>query len=51
MPDWITHILITWTLCKVLGFRFKGFDSENTVLAIRVSYSRYIQNYNSPGVF
>lgn len=34
MPDWITHILVAWTSCKVLGFKFREFDNENTVLVM-----------------
>lgn len=34
MPDWITHILVAWTSCKILGFKFRGFDNENTVLVM-----------------
>lgn len=34
MPDWIAHILVTWTACTVLGFRYKAFNTENTVIAM-----------------
>jgi len=34
MPDWITHILVAWTSCKILGFKFREFDNENTVLVM-----------------
>ncbi len=34
MPDWITHILVAWTSCRILGFKFNEFDSENTVLVM-----------------
>lgn len=34
MPDWITHITVAWILCTVLGFRYKQFDTNNTVLVM-----------------
>ena len=34
MPDWFTHVLVAWSLCTVLGFRYKEFNSENTVIAM-----------------
>jgi hypothetical protein len=34
MPDWLTHILVAWSLCTILGFRYKEFTSENTALAM-----------------
>lgn len=34
MPDWITHILVPWTLFTVLGFRFKQFSQENIAVII-----------------
>ena len=34
MPDWITHILVAWTLCTILGFRFKQFSQQNISVVI-----------------
>lgn len=34
LPDWITHILITWSICTLLGFRFKQFSQSNTAIAM-----------------
>lgn len=34
MPDWITHILTAWSICILLGFKFKQLNSENTVLCM-----------------
>jgi hypothetical protein len=34
MPDWITHVLVVWTLCTVLGFRFKQFSQQNIAVVI-----------------
>ena len=34
MPDWITHVLAAWTLCTVLGFKYKEFNTPNTVMAM-----------------
>jgi hypothetical protein len=34
MPDWITHVLVAWTVCTVLSFKFKQFNSANTVICM-----------------
>lgn len=34
LPDWIAHILITWSICTLLGFRFKQFRQSNTAIAM-----------------
>lgn len=34
MPDWITHVLTAWTLCTVLSFKYKQFNSANTAICI-----------------
>lgn len=34
MPDWITHIVVAWTLCMILEFKFKQFTTENTVIVM-----------------
>lgn len=34
LPDWIAHILITWSICTILGFRFKEFNQSNTAIAM-----------------
>jgi hypothetical protein len=34
MPDWVTHILVAWTLCRILRFKFDEFNSANTMLVI-----------------
>lgn len=34
MPDWITHILVAWTLCTILGFKYKQFNPANTALCM-----------------
>jgi hypothetical protein len=34
MPDWVTHIVVAWTLCRVLSFKFKEFNSANTLIVI-----------------
>lgn len=34
MPDWITHVLVAWTLATILGFRFKEFSQPNSVIVI-----------------
>jgi hypothetical protein len=34
MPDWITHILVAWTLCTILGFRYNQFTPANTAICM-----------------
>jgi hypothetical protein len=34
MPDWVAHVLVAWSLCTVLGFKFKQFDTPNTIIAM-----------------
>ncbi len=34
MPDWLTHILVAWTLCTILGFRFKTFNPPNIAICM-----------------
>jgi len=34
MPDWLTHIPVAWTACKILGFKYRQFDGEGTSIAM-----------------
>ncbi|MDI9436460.1 MAG: hypothetical protein QM405_00095 [Euryarchaeota archaeon] len=34
MPDWMVHVAVAWTLCRVLRFRFTQFDTPNTILVM-----------------
>lgn len=34
MPDWITHIVVAWTICRVLRFKYDTFNSANTMIVI-----------------
>ena len=34
MPDWVTHIAVAWTLCRILRFKFDEFNNANTLLVI-----------------
>ena len=34
MPDWLAHVLFVYILCKVLGVRFKVFNSRNTAIVM-----------------
>ena len=34
MPDWVTHLAVAWTLCRILRFRFKVFSPENTMIVM-----------------
>ncbi len=34
MPDWITHVLVAWTLATLLGFKFKEFSQRNAAIVI-----------------
>lgn len=34
MPDWLTHVVVAWTLCTLLSFKWKQFDAQNTVIVM-----------------
>lgn len=34
MPDWITHVLVAWSLGTILGFKFKQFNQPNTAIVM-----------------
>lgn len=34
MPDWITHIAVAWILCRLLRYRYRSFNPENTMLVM-----------------
>lgn len=34
MPDWIVHVAVAWTLCRVLRFKYPQFNQANTVLVM-----------------
>lgn len=34
MPDWIVHIAVAWTLCRLLRFKYPQFNTGNTALAM-----------------
>ena len=34
MPDWLTHILAAWIICKLLRIKFRAFDSKNTAIVM-----------------
>jgi len=34
MPDWLTHILVPWILCQILGMKFKVFTRKNTIVVM-----------------
>ena len=34
MPDWVTHIAVAWTLCRILSFRYREFNTTNTMIVI-----------------
>ena len=34
MPDWVTHIAVGWTLCRILSFRYREFNTTNTMIVI-----------------
>ena len=33
-PDWLTHVLVAWTLSRLLQIRFRQFDEKNTVIVM-----------------
>lgn len=34
MPDWVTHIAVAWTICRILSFKYEEFDAANTMIVI-----------------
>ena len=34
MPDWITHIAVAWTICMILGLKYKQFNASNTMIVL-----------------
>jgi len=34
MPDWVTHIVVAWTICRILSFKYEEFNAANTMLVI-----------------
>ena len=34
MPDWITHLAVAWTLCMILGLKYKQFNASNTLIVL-----------------
>jgi len=33
-PDWLTHVLVAWTLSRLLQIRFKQFDDKSTAIVM-----------------
>lgn len=33
-PDWLTHVLVAWTLSRLLQIRFRQFDEKNTAIVM-----------------
>ncbi len=34
MPDWMVHVAVAWTLCRILRFKYPQFNPANTVLVM-----------------
>jgi len=34
LPDWVAHIAVAWTLCRILSFKYNEFNAANTMLVI-----------------
>jgi hypothetical protein len=34
MPDWVVHVCVAWTLCRVLRFKYPQFNQGNTALVM-----------------
>jgi len=34
MPDWVVHVAVAWTLCRVLRFKYPQLDPANTALVM-----------------
>ncbi|MCC7551858.1 MAG: metal-dependent hydrolase [Methanobacterium sp.] len=34
MPDWVVHVAVAWSLCRILRFKYPQFNQPNTVLVM-----------------
>lgn len=34
MPDWVVHVCVAWTLCRILRFKYPQFNQGNTALVM-----------------
>ena len=34
MPDWMVHVAVAWSLCRILRLRYGEFNQANTVLVM-----------------
>jgi len=34
MPDWVVHVAVAWTICRVLRFKYPQLDPANTALVM-----------------
>nr|WP_243687761.1 hypothetical protein [Methanobacterium formicicum] len=34
MPDWVVHLAVAWSVCRILSFRYPQFNPANTVLVM-----------------
>jgi hypothetical protein len=34
LPDWVVHIAVAWTLCRLLRFKYPQFNTGNTAIAM-----------------
>ena len=34
MPDLLTHVVVAWTLCTLLSFKWKQFNPQNTAIVM-----------------
>ncbi|MCC7564487.1 MAG: hypothetical protein KO275_08295 [Methanobacterium sp.] len=34
MPDWVVHVAVAWTLCRILRFKYPQLDPANTALVM-----------------
>jgi hypothetical protein len=34
MPDWIVHLAVAWTICRLLSIKYPQFNPPNTILVM-----------------
>jgi len=34
VPDWVVHLAVAWSVCRILSFRYPQFNPANTVLVM-----------------
>jgi hypothetical protein len=54
LPDWVAHIAVAWTLCRILSFKYNEFNAANTMIVITGAlipdFSKLILVFNMLGL-